>query len=49
MIGWLGLWWRLSKDRAELPEIAEAVGTLAMIRLMVHGLAHAKRGRPTAP
>jgi putative transposase len=39
-LGWLGRWRRLSKDYEELPEVAEAMVKLAMIRLMVHRLAH---------
>lgn len=34
---------RLSKDYEELPEVSEAVVTLAMVRLMVHRLAHPRR------
>ena len=44
-IGWLGRWRRLSKDYEELPEVAEAMVTLAMIRLMLHRLAHPNRKR----
>lgn len=44
-LGWLGRWRRLSKDYEELPEVSEAMVTLAMIRLMVHGLIHPNRKR----
>ena len=36
---WLGRWRRLSKDYEHLPEVSEAMVTLAMIRLMVHRVA----------
>jgi putative transposase len=42
-IGWLGRWRRLSKDYECLPEVSEAMVTLAMIRLMLHRLAHPGR------
>jgi putative transposase len=48
-LGWLGRWRRLSKDYEELPEVSEAMVTLAMIRLMVHRLAHPRRGHLPAP
>ena len=44
-LGWLGRWRRLSKDYEELPEVSEAMATLAMIRLMVHRLIHPNRKR----
>ena len=44
-LGWLGRWRRLSKDYEELPEVAEAMVTLAMIRLMLHRLVHPNRKR----
>ena len=47
--GWLGRWRRLSKDYEHLPEVSEAMITLAMIRLMVHRLAHPNRKRLLAP
>jgi len=47
--GWLGRWRRLSKDYEELPEVSEAMVTLAMIRLMVHRLAHPNRKRLPPP
>jgi putative transposase len=34
-LGWLGRWRRLSRDYEELPEVSEAMVTLAMIRLML--------------
>jgi putative transposase len=48
-IGWLGRWRRLSKDYEALPEVSEAMVTLAMIRLMLHHLAHPNRKRLSAP
>jgi putative transposase len=44
-LGWLGRWRRLSKDYEALPEVSEAMVTLAMIRLMLHRLAHPNRRR----
>ena len=44
-LGWLGRWRRLSKDYEERPEVSEAMVTLAMIRLMLHRLAHPNRKR----
>lgn len=44
-LGWLGRWRRLSKDYGELPEVSEAMVTLAMIRLMLHRLVHPNRKR----
>ena len=44
-LGWLGRWPRLSRDYEELPEVSEAMVTLAMIRLMLHRLAHPNRKR----
>ena len=41
--GWLGRWRRLSRDYEELPEVSEAMLKLAMIRLMLHRLAHPSR------
>ncbi len=43
--GWLGRWRRLSRDYEELPEVSEAMLKLAMIRLMLHRLAHPSRKR----
>ena len=40
---WLGRWRRLSRDYEELPEVAEAMLKLAMIRPMLHRLAHPNR------
>ncbi len=48
-LGWLGRWRRLSKDYEELPEVSEAMVKLAMIRLMLHRLAHPNRRRLPAP
>jgi len=39
-LGWFGRWRPLSKDYAALPEVSEAMVTLAAIRLMLHRLAH---------
>jgi putative transposase len=44
-LGWLGRWRRLAKDYEELPEVSEAMVTVAMIRLMLHRLAHPRRKR----
>jgi putative transposase len=44
-LGWLGRWRRLSKDYEERPEVAEAMVTLAMIRLMLHRLVPPNRKR----
>jgi putative transposase len=43
--GWFGRWRRLSKDYETLPEVSEAMVTLAAIRLMLHRLAHPNRRR----
>ena len=48
-LGWLGRWRRLSKDYETLPEVSEAMVTLAMIRLMLHRLVHPNRKRLSAP
>jgi putative transposase len=48
-LGWLGRWRRLAKDYEELPEVSEAMVTLAMIRLMLHRLVHPNRKRLPAP
>jgi putative transposase len=48
-LGWLGRWRRLSKDYEELPEVSEAMITPAMIRLMLHRLAHPNRKRLSKP
>jgi putative transposase len=56
-LGWLGRWRRLScpkgmqsiKDYEELPEVSEAMVTLASIRLMLHRLVHPNRKRLPAP
>ncbi|WP_429650305.1 transposase [Skermanella aerolata] len=48
-LGWLGRHRRLSKDYEELPEVSEAMVTLASIRLMLHRLSHPNRKRLPAP
>jgi putative transposase len=48
-LGWLGRWRRLAKADEELPEVSEAMVTVAMIRLMRHRLAHPRRKRLPAP
>ena len=48
-LGWLGRWRRLSKSYEELPEVEEAMVKLAMIRLMLHRLAHPNRRRLPSP
>ena len=48
-LGWLGRWRRLSRDYEELPEVSEAMVTLAMIRLMLHRLVHPNRKHLPAP
>ena len=48
-LGWLGRWRRLSKDYEALPEVSEAMVTLAMIRLMLHRAVHPNRKRLSAP
>ena len=48
-LGWLGRWRRLSKEYEALPEVSEAMAASAMIRLMVHRLAHPNRRRLSAP
>ena len=44
-LGWFSRWRRLSKDYEALPEVSEAMVTLAAIRLMLHRLAHPNRRR----
>ena len=44
-LGWLGRWRRLARDYEELPEVSETMVKLAMIRLMLHRLAHPNRKR----
>ena len=39
-LGWLGRWRRLARDYEGLPEVSETMVKLAMIRLMLHRLAH---------
>jgi Transposase DDE domain len=48
-LGWFGRCRRLSKDYEALPEVSEAMVTLAAIRLMLHRLAHPNRRRLPAP
>jgi putative transposase len=48
-LGWLGRWRRLSKDYEELPDVSEAMITLAMIRLMLQRLAPPNRERLPVP
>ena len=48
-LGWLGRWRRLSKDYEELPEVSEAMITLAAIRMMLQRLVHSNRKRLPAP
>src|SRR4051812_32390264 len=44
-LGWFGRWRRLSKDYETLPEVSEAMITLAAIRIMLHRIAHPNRRR----
>ena len=48
-LGWLGRWRRLARDYEELPEASETMVKLAVIRLMLHRLAHPNRKRLPAP
>ena len=48
-LSWLGRWRRLSRDYEHLPEVSEAMVTLAMIRLMLHRAVHPNRKRLAAP
>jgi putative transposase len=48
-LGWLGRWRRLSKEYEELAEVSETMVKLAMIRLMLHRLAHPNRKRLPTP
>jgi len=48
-LGWPGRWRRLAKEYEELPEVSETMVKLAMIRLMLHRLAHPNRKRLPAP
>jgi putative transposase len=48
-LGWLGRWRRLAREYEELPEVSETMVKLAMIRLMLHRLAHPNRKRLSAP
>ena len=44
-LGWLGRWRRLAREHEELPEVSETVVKPAVIRLMLHRLAHPNRKR----
>src|ERR671910_366290 len=44
-LGWFGRWRRLSKDYEELPEVSEAMASLAAIRIMLQRLVHPNRKR----
>ena len=48
-LGWFGRWRRLAKEYEGLPEVSETMVKLAMIRLMLHRLAHPNRKRLPAP
>jgi putative transposase len=48
-LGWLGRWRRLAKEYEEPPEVSETMVELAMIRPMLHRLAHPNRRRLPAP
>jgi putative transposase len=48
-LGWLGRWRRLAREYEELPEVSETMVKLAMIRLMLHRLAHPNRKRLPVP
>ncbi len=48
-LAWLGRWRRLARDYEELPEVSETMVKLAMIRLMLHRLAHPNRKRLPTP
>ena len=48
-LGWLGRWRRLAREYEELPEVSETMVKLAMIRLMLHRLAHPNRKQLPAP
>src|SRR3954470_17218496 len=48
-LAWLGRWRRLAREYEELPEVSETMVKLAMIRLMLHRLAHPSRKRLPAP
>jgi len=49
MLGWLGRWRRLSRDYEYLPDVSEAIVTVAMIHLMLHRAVHPNRKRLPAP
>lgn len=47
--GWFGRWRRLSKDYEERTDVAEAMVTLAAIRIMLHRLVQPNRRRLPSP
>ena len=47
--GWLARRRRLAREHEELPEVSETVVKLAVIRLVLHRLAHPSRKRLPAP
>jgi len=48
-LAWLGRWRRLSRNYEHLPEVSEAMVTLAMICLMPHRAIHPNRKKLPAP
>ena len=48
-LGWLGRWRRLAREYEELPEVSQTMVKLAMIRLMLHRLAHPNRKQLSVP
>jgi putative transposase len=48
-LGWLGRWRRLARDYEELPKVSETMVKLAVIRLMLHRVAHPSRKHLAAP
>ena len=42
-LSWLGRWRWLSRDYEQLPEVSEAMVTLAIVRLMLHRAVHSNR------
>ncbi|WP_455179402.1 IS5 family transposase [Azospirillum melinis] len=47
--GWLGRWRRLSKDYEERTDVAEAMVTVAAIRIMLHRLVNPNQRRLSSP
>ena len=43
-LGWFGRWRRLSKDYEEVPEVSEAMVTLAAIRILLPRIIHQRSG-----